>query len=328
MAHPRPLDVLTWHVHGNYLWYLSHAPVRWFVPTLPGSPPGYGGRGSTFPFPDNVVDVPAEAVADLRLDAVVHQSRATWTVDRFRYLSEEQRRLPTVYLEHDPPLASPTDTLHTIHRAEDGAVVVHVTSFNRLMWDTGSAPTAVIEHGVVVPPVEATLERARGLVVVNDLGTRGGRLGADVVEEVRRRVPIDVVGLRSERVGGLGEIPPPELAAFMSNYRFFFHPARFTSLGLAVCEAMAIGVPVVGLATTELVTVIDDGRSGFIHTDVDRLVGDMERLLAEPALARAVGRAGQDMARRRFGIERFAAQWAALLAGLVAGSAAPVPAGR
>lgn len=35
---------------------------------------------------------------------------------------------------------------------------------------------------------------------------------------------------------------------------------------------MAIGMPVVGLATTELVTVIDNGVSGWIDTDVNRLI--------------------------------------------------------
>src|SRR4051794_18490907 len=115
MPTARPLDVLTWHVHGNYLWYLSQAPIRWFVPTLPGCPPGYAGRRSTFPFPDNVVEVPADELRRLRFDVVVvHQSRRTWTEDRFRYLTEEQRRLPTVYVEHDPPLESPTNTLHPI----------------------------------------------------------------------------------------------------------------------------------------------------------------------------------------------------------------------
>lgn len=316
MARPDRLNVLTWHVHGNYLWYLSQAPVRWFVPTMPGCPPGYAGRGATFPFPDNVVEVPTDELRRLRFDVVVHQSRRTWTEDRFRYLTEEQRRLPTVYLEHDPPLDSPTNTLHPVHDADDGAVVVHVTSFNRLMWDNGSAPTVVIEHGVMVAPLCATLELGRGLVVVNDLGRRGRRLGADLVEQVRARVPLDVVGMGSEEIGGLGEVPPPELAAFMARYRFFFHPARFTSLGLAVCEAMMVGVPVVGLATTELVTVIDDGRTGFIATDPDRLVSAMERLLEDPALALEVGRRGQAVARERFGIERFTTAWVTLLSDL------------
>jgi glycosyltransferase involved in cell wall biosynthesis len=317
MARPGSLNVLTWHVHGNYLWYLSHADVTWFLPTLPDGRPGYGGRGRTFPFPHNVVEVPAHEVPDIPLDAVVHQHRSTWEADRFELLSDAQRRLPTVYLEHDPPLASPTDTPHPVHSASDGAVVVHVTHFNRLMWDNGSAPTEVIEHGVPLPTCAGSLELPRGIVVVNELRRRGRRLGADLVECVRRQVPLDIVGMGSSEVGGLGEVPPPELPAFVSRYRFMFHPARFTSLGLAVCEAMAGGVPVVGLATTELPTVIDDGRNGFVHTDVDRLVGDMHRLLADRHLAWEIGAAARATAAARFDLARFARRWTNLLEELV-----------
>jgi hypothetical protein len=305
--------VLTWHVHGNYLWYLSQVPVTWHVPVLPGRPPGYAGRGTSFPFPSNVVEVDAAHVRDMDFDVVLHQSHRTWLEDRHELLSSRQRRLPTVVLEHDPPRASPTDTVHPVHRADDGALVVHVTSFNRLMWDNGSAPTTVIEHGVDVPDVDATLELERGLVVVNDLATRGRRLGADVVAQVREQVPLDIVGMRSEAVGGLGEVPPPELPAFMARYRFFFHPVRYTSLGLAVCEAMAIGLPVVGLATTELVTVIDDGINGYIDTNPDRLVERMQLLLDRRDHARRMGVLARAVARRRFAIERFAQDWWSLL---------------
>ena len=313
------LRVLTWHVHGNYLWYLSKVPVTWYVPVLPGHPAGYAGRGTSFPFPPNVVEVAAAEVRDLELDIVVHQSHQTWCEDRHHLLSGRQRRLPAVLLEHDPPRASPTDTVHPVHRADDGAVVVHVTSFNRLMWDNGSAPTTVIEHGVDVPEIEPTLELDKGLVVVNDLATRGRRLGADVVARVREHVPLDIVGMRSEAVGGLGEVPPPELPAFMARYRFFFHPVRYTSLGLAVCEAMAVGLPVVGLATTELVTVIDDGVTGYTSTDPDRLVERMRLLLDRRDHARRLGAAARAVARRRFAIERFAQDWCSLLHEVAAG---------
>ena len=53
----------------------------------------------------------------------------------------------------------------------------------------------------------------------------------------------------------------------MAAYRFYFHPVRYTSLGLSLCEAMTVGLPVVGLATTELPTIIDHGVNGFVDTD-------------------------------------------------------------
>jgi hypothetical protein len=99
----------------------------------------------------------------------------------------------------------------------------------------------------------------------------------------------------------------------MAAYRFYFHPVRYTSLGLSLCEAMTIGVPVVGLATTELPTIIDDGRNGFVATDPDRLVDAMRALLDDPDLARAVGAAGRATAAERFSIGRFVRDWDRLL---------------
>lgn len=110
-------------------------------------------------------------------------------------------------------------------------------------------------------------------------------------------------------LGGLGEVKFDRLHAVMARYRLFFHPARYTSLGLAVCEAMMIGLPIVGLATTELVTVVENGFSGWISTDVDRLIEQMAALLADPAEAARLGRNARRVARERFGIERFVRDW-------------------
>ncbi|MFX6149390.1 glycosyltransferase, partial [Acinetobacter baumannii] len=77
------------------------------------------------------------------------------------------------------------------------------------------------------------------------------------------QVPLDLVGMGAEEAGGLGEVPNPELAAFIAHYRFFFNPIRYTSLGLAVVEAMMIGMPVVGMATTEMSTAIRNEYNGY-----------------------------------------------------------------
>jgi glycosyltransferase involved in cell wall biosynthesis len=150
---------------------------------------------------------------------------------------------------------------------------------------------------------------ARGIVVVNHLKSRGRRLGADVFDYVRRHVPLDLVGMAAEEMGGLGEIPPTELGSFIRRYRFFFNPIRYTSLGLAVCEAMTIGMPIVGLATTEMATAVQNGRTGFVDTNIDTLVEHMQSLLDAPQLARQLGEQAREYAQRRFDIGRFAREW-------------------
>jgi glycosyltransferase involved in cell wall biosynthesis len=164
-----------------------------------------------------------------------------------------------------------------------------------------------------------TGELARGLTVVNELPRRGRRVGADVFATVRDEVPLDLVGIGSEAAGGLGEISPPDLPRFMARYRLLFNPIRYTSLGLAVCEAMAVGLPVVGLATTEMATVVENGVSGYVDTSVPALVERMHELLAHPAEARRLGDNARRLAEERFGIDRFVNDWDNALR-LVAGS--------
>lgn len=305
------MDLLTWHVHGSYLFSLAHCGHDIYLPVREPRADGYGGRIGTFPWPDNVHEVPAERVRELALDAVIFQAPRNWDTDQHEILSPAQRRLPRIYVEHDPPRASPTDSRH--HLQDPDVLLVHVTPFNDLMWDSGAVPTRVIEHGVVDTGARWTGELARGIVAVNHLARRGRRLGADVVARVSREVPLDLVGMGSEESGGLGEVPPPGMAHFAARYRFMFNPIRWTSLGLAVCEAMMAGIPIVGLATTEMAVAVDNGVSGWVDTDLDRLVAHMRRLLVDHDEARQLSAGAARAARRRFSVEHFANQWCAAL---------------
>lgn len=304
----RPLRVLTWHVHGNYLYYLSQARAEFYLPLKPGGGPGYGGRGSTFPFGPNVHDVPVAVIPDLAFDCILFQSHRNYLEDQYEILSDAQRRLPRIFLEHDPPRQNPTDTPHPVD--DPDVLLVHVTPFNHLMWDSGRTPTRVIEHGVMVPEgVRYSGEIERGLVVVNHLKQRGRRLGVDVFARARREAPLDLVGMGSEELDGLGEVPPPKLAAFEARYRFFFNPIRYTSLGLAVLEAMLIGMPIIGLATTEMASAVENGVSGYVDTSVEKLLERMRELLRSPAEAKRLGEGARRTACERFNIERFARDW-------------------
>ncbi len=254
--------------------------------------------------------MPWDRVAATNFDCVLYQHRHHYEHDRVALLTPVQRNLPAIYLEHDPPQEHPTNTRHPVQ--DPNVLLVHVTPFNALMWDSGMTPARVIDHGVLVDPsVRYTGVLARGISVVNHLGRRGRRLGADVFADASRMVALDLVGMEAEASGGLGEIANDELAAFMARYRFFFHPVRYTSLGLAVVEAMMIGMPVVGLATTELSTVIRNGTNGYIDTRTDSLVEIMRALIEDPVLAARWGRAAAHTARERFGIARFVADWQA-----------------
>ena len=305
LSRPR---VLTWHVHGSYLYYLAHTPCLFILPVKEGRPEGYGGRGGNFAWPENVVEVPAEEIPDTDFDLILFQSKRNYVRDQFDILTPGQRRLPRIFLEHDPGLESPTNTKHPVD--DPNALLVHVTAFNDLMWDSGKTPTRVIEHGVTVPDdVRYTGSKDGGISVVNHLERRGRRLGADVFGRVTQEVPIDLAGMGSEEFGGLGDLPHRELLQREADYRFFFNPIRYTSLGLSVLEAMMIGLPMVGLGTTEMNNVVQNGVSGYVDTRVDRLVEHMQRLIADPDEAARLGEGARQRALERFNIDRFATEW-------------------
>ncbi|MGE7774884.1 glycosyltransferase [Chitinophaga sp. NPDC101104] len=300
------LRIFTWHVHGSYLFYLSQGDYDIFIPVRPEKGEGYWGRGETFPFGDNVREIPADQVRHQHFDLILFQSESNYRTDQYAILSEAQRQLPRIYLEHNTPAGPAAATPHPAN--DPGILLVHVTHYNRLMWDNHSTPTMVIPHGVTDTPVPWTGGLARGLTVVNHMKQRGRALGWDLLAEARSRLPIDLAGM-GNGASGIGEILHPQLPAARARYRFLFHPIRHTSLALAVCEAMMQGMPVAGLAVTELAAVIQHEQNGIAHTDINVLFDGMERLLRDHAYARRIGLAGRETARELFNIRRFTADW-------------------
>jgi hypothetical protein len=304
------LRVFTWHVHGGYLYYLTQADCDFYLPVSDTDENGYSGKVSDDPLGDNVHEVPIDQIKSTPFDMILFQSRKHYEVDQYQLFSPEQLNLPKVVVDHDPPCEHPTDTRHFV--TDPSVLLVQVTNFNRLMLDSQRIPTVVVEHGVVVPSARYRGTLERGIVVINNLHQRGRRLGLDIFEDVRRKIPLDLVGLGSQEIGGLGPIRHDELPEFMAQYRFFFNPIRYTSLGLAIIEAMMVGLPIVGLATTELVSVITSGVNGYISLNIDELVGHMNRLLNSPDEARRLGENAKSYALDRFSIDRFAADWQAV----------------
>ena len=92
----------------------------------------------------------------------------------------------------------------------------------------------------------------------------------------------------------------------------YLHPIRWTSLGLSLLEAMHLGMPVVALATTEVVEAVPEG-AGVLSTRPERLHAAVRRYLADPDAARLAGKAARAAALERYGLERFLADWDDLL---------------
>ena len=304
----RRLNILTWHIHGSYLNTLARIEHNWYLPIKPGRPEGYGGRGPTFNLPDYVYDVPAEQVRDLKLDLVIYQSPKNYLEDQFELLTDEQRSLPKIYLEHNTPKPNAVDTRHPVD--DPNVLLVHVTHYNRLMWDNRQTPTVVIEHSVAIDPsIRYKGRRESGITVVNGMQKRPRIAGYDILLHTQQKIPLDCVGMETEAFGGLGDIPYRDLHRLLADYRFLFSPIRYTSLPLAVIESMTIGMPIVALATTELPTVVLNGETGYVSCDIDTLIEHMRFLLSDYEEASRMGRNARLVAQERFGLDRFISDW-------------------
>jgi glycosyltransferase involved in cell wall biosynthesis len=228
-----------------------------------------------------------------------------------------------VYVEHNTPGGDVPFTRHPL-ADQDRVPVVHVTHFNRLMWDCGSASTEVVEHGVVDPGHRYTGDLARAAALVNEPVRRGRAVGTDVVLRLARDVPVDVFGIGADALAPPAGTPTGHLTTYdslpqdrlhdeLARRRVYVHTSRWTSLGLSLIEAMHLGVPVVALATTEAHRAVVPG-TGVLTADVDALIRAAQRLLADPDAAAELGRRGREVVLTRYGLGRFLDDWNAVLA--------------
>jgi glycosyltransferase involved in cell wall biosynthesis len=83
---------------------------------------------------------------------------------------------------------------------------------------------------------------------------------------------------------------------------------RWTSLGLALIEAMHLGMPIVALATTEVPMAVPAG-AGTVSNDIACLARAVHHLRLDPDAARAQGEVARAAALERYGLERFLDDW-------------------
>lgn len=231
------------------------------------------------------------------------------------------RDVSSIYLEHNTPRGSATSSRHPVADRDD-LTLVHVTHFNAQAWDAGSTRTEVVEHGIVDPGYRYTGELPAAAVVVNEPLRRGRVTGTDLLPGFAAAAPLDVFGMGTDRLGerlgapgrirGLGDLRQSRMHTELARRRVYLHPVRWTSLGLALLEAMQLGLPVVALAATEAVEAVPPG-AGVCGTDPARLGRALRELVVDPALAREMGAAGREHALRRYGLDRFLADWEAVL---------------
>jgi len=308
------MRILVWHVHGGWMDGFVRGEHEYLL-VLDAN--GDGGRGQR-DWPENVVDVPRERVRDLDVDVVVLQRLEELDVAEELLGRRLGREVPAIFVEHNTPKADVPNSRHPLADQRD-ILIAHVTQFNGLYWDCGSARTTVIEHGVPDPGALYTGELPRSGVVINEPVRRWRVTGSDLIGGFAQVGPVDVFGMKADSLGealgaspgsvvAAGDLPTPQLHRELARRRLYLHTPRWTSLGLSLLEAMHLGMPIVGIDATDIRRAVPP-EAGCISTDVSELHRAVARLLDDPSAARAMGRAAREFALEHFGLARFLRRW-------------------
>jgi glycosyltransferase involved in cell wall biosynthesis len=304
------MRILLWHVHGAWTTSFVHGDHEYVVPVLPDRGPDGVGIARTYDWPgDRVTELSPAALGREDFDVVVLQRPHELEHLAENWLGRRPGRdIPAVYVEHNAPQGRIADMRHPTADRDD-LVLVHVTNFNALFWDSGSTRTRVIEHGIVDPGPRYVGELPRGAAVINEARRRARVTGTDLLD---RFAPLDLFGIDAASIGGIEDLPQARLHDEMARRRVYVHPIRWTSLGLSLLEAMHLGMPVVALGTTEVHEAVPP-EAGVVSTKVDVLADAMRRMIDDPDEAAERGRAARAAVLERYGLERFLADWDELL---------------
>jgi starch synthase len=135
-------------------------------------------------------------------------------------------------------------------------------------------------------------------------------------------------------------LPKPDVIQILSHATVFACPSIYEPLGIVNLEAMACETAVVASATGGIVEVVDEGVTGLLvpmelregtlePTDRDAFVGGLaagiNELIANPARADEMGRAGRARAVEKFAWPAIAQQTSTVYRDLVAGSGLATP---
>ncbi|WP_422774371.1 glycosyltransferase [Plantactinospora sp. WMMC1484] len=317
------MNILLWHVHGSWTTAFVHGKHRYLVPVTPDRGPYGLGRARTYRWPDTVDEVTPEELAGADVDLVILQRPEEIDLVTEWLGRRVGHDLPAIFVEHNTPKQGDVPNSRHPLADRDDLLIAHVTHFNALFWDTGGTRTAVVEHGIVAPTARYSGELDRLAVVVNEPVRRWRVTGTDLLPLFAEIAPLDVfgmgvaglpdrLGLPADRLTVHDDLPQVRMQAEVARRRAYLHLCRWTSLGLSLVEAMAMGMPVVVLAATGAVEAVPPG-AGVLSTRIDTLLATTRQLVEEPDTARRLGGQARDAARARYGLDRFLADWDRLL---------------
>jgi glycosyltransferase involved in cell wall biosynthesis len=115
-------------------------------------------------------------------------------------------------------------------------------------------------------------------------------IGPDRGEQPMLEAKVAELGL-NDAVRFLGPANLPQIAGHAADAAFFIQTSRSEGMGMAVVEAMQLGLVPIVTPVGEIGRYVEDGRNGVWFTDPAAACERIERLLADPAAYRALSEA-------------------------------------
>ncbi|WNG90326.1 glycosyltransferase [Mycobacterium sp. ITM-2016-00317] len=304
-----------WHVHGSWTESFVAGDHHYLIPV--NETRDQNGRGTAGRDWPSACEIDAAELSTADVDLVVLQRPHEVELAEHWLGRRPGIDVPAVYVEHNAPRPHPVDSVHPIAARTD-IPLVHVTEFNRLMWDNGSAPTYVIDHGVADHGRLYQAEIPAAATMINEPVRRWRTVGADLLTPLSRYAPIDVWGMGTtdmnadvrvaERVTGRGDVSGHGVLQSVSRRCVYLHTARWTSLGLSLLEAMSAGMPVVAVAAT-MAPLAVPSDAGVVSADVTVLGEALEHFITNREAAEIAGKAAREFVLAHFGLTRFLGAW-------------------
>lgn len=259
-----------------------------------------------------------ETMSEAGVD-VVHDNTVIGPLYAWRYPA-----LPVVTTNHGPF----DEEFAALYHASDDRVSIVAISHHQASTACGLHVDAVIHHGIETDAFAAG--RGNGGYVAF-LGRMAPEKGAREAALVARRagIPLLLAGKMHEQsemeyfdsqvrpllgrdAEYVGEIGHAEKVQLLGNAIALLNPIQWPEpFGLVMIEAMACGTPVLAFPVGAAPEIVDDGRTGFLCSDIDEMTARIDDV---PALDRAACRAAVE---QRFSTARMCEQYATLFSHVV-----------
>ena len=195
---------------------------------------------------------------------------------------------------------------------------VELSSFDPALADPAARRAAIVGHVSHVKRTDLAVEiadRVAGEIPAFRLRIVGRPQFRDEDFELERALRRR--SAESDRLARAVEFPgfATDLGTALAGCSFLLHCRPDEPFGIALIEAMALGMPVIAPAAAGPLEIVDDGVTGILYEplDVDAAAAAVLRLLADPEEARRMGVAARARVEARFEVTRQIAETRELL---------------